>query len=305
MKNALIANSRGEDAMALATRRWAVVCLLIALITTSRGQAWGEERTSKQRALFETFLSEFVSVRPGEEGFPDSLKVESLAQDDSKDPQTIVIPFTNPFQISKYEVYQDLYEAVMGENPSRWKGPRNSAERISHEDAVEFCTRLTSILREENLIGETQVVRLPTETEWLYCAKGGTNTAYSFGDNPRLDGDQGTQASRLDDYAWHTGNAAGNDPAVGVLKPNLFGLYDIHGYLWEYCLDDWTPDFPGGRTTQDGLFRSSTSTEVTIRGGSWKDPYSLLRLKTRKPFPKAGGDDAVGFRCVLVEARAR
>ncbi|WP_197441114.1 formylglycine-generating enzyme family protein [Thalassoglobus neptunius] len=279
--------------------------VLIAIFLTSRSQALGDDRDSKQRALFETFLSEFVSIRPGEEGFPDSLKVESLPPDDVQETRTVIIPFTKPFQISKYEVYQDLYEAVMGENPSRWKGPRNSAERMSHGDAMEFCSRLTTILREEELIGETQVVRLPTEMEWLYCARGGTETAYSFGDNPRLESDSGVQASRLDDYAWHTGNAAGNDPAVGVLKPNPFGLYDIHGYLWEYCFDDWSKEFPGGRTAQDDLFRSSNSTEATIRGGSWKDPYPLLKVTSRKPFPKTSGDDAVGFRCVLVGASAK
>src|SRR5206468_970100 len=109
---------------------------------------------------------------------------------------------------------------VMGQNPSRWKGPRNSVEMMSWEDANEFCGKITRKLRKQGLIEKAEVIRLPTESEWEYCCRAGTTTKYSFGDKARKDGDVSPKASILNDYGWHTGNAAGNDPAVGVLKPN-------------------------------------------------------------------------------------
>ena len=109
-----------------------------------------------------------------------------------------------PFSIAKYEVPQNLWEAVMGNNPSRWKGPRNSVEMVSQEDAQKFCDTATSLMQSAGLIAAGQVVRLPTEPEWEFAARAGTTTKYSFGDD----------ASKLGEYGWFTGNAAGNDPAA-------------------------------------------------------------------------------------------
>ena len=88
------------------------------------------------------------------------------------------------FEIAKYEVPQALYEAVMGNNPSKWKGPRNSVEMMSWTDANEFCRKITVALRETKLISEHETIRLPTEAEWEYCSRAGTATRYSFGDEP-------------------------------------------------------------------------------------------------------------------------
>jgi formylglycine-generating enzyme required for sulfatase activity len=173
-------------------------------------------------------------------------------------------------KVAKYEVTQELWEKVMGSNPSKWKGRRNSVEMLSFAEAVEFCEKATARLREAKLIGAEDVVRLPTEAEWELFAKAGTSTAYSFGDDPKL----------LGDYAWFTGNAAGNDPPVGAKKPNPWGLYDVHGYLWEWC------------STVDG--------GAALRGGSWKDPAEKLTSAFRVPARKELKDDAVGLRCVLV-----
>jgi formylglycine-generating enzyme required for sulfatase activity len=175
-------------------------------------------------------------------------------------------------KVAKYEVTQELWEKVMGSNPSKWKGRRNSVEMLSFAEAVEFCAKATALLREAKLIEAAQEVRLPTEAEWEVFAKAGTSTAWSFGDDVK----------DLDAHAWHTGNAAGNDPPVGAKKPNPWGLYDVHGYLWEWC------------STADG--------GAVLRGGSWKDPAEKLKTAFRQPARKELKDDAVGLRCVLAPA---
>lgn len=252
----------------------------------------GEQTTV--RSLLETFRKEFVPITPGQEPFPKQFLFGSGAGT-----AQVSVELQQPFEIAKYEIYQNLYTAVMGENPSRWKGPRNSAERMTHAEALQFCEKVTRLLREAKLIDANQSVRLPTEVEWEYCARAGTTTDYSFGNEAQQPGDQGNKASLLDPYAWHTGNAAGNDPAVGVLKPNPWGLYDIHGYLWEFCLDHWAEDL-ATVTAQPHAPVQNESGLVSIRGGSWKDRFPLLTSAARLGYPPQRRDDAVGFRCVLI-----
>ena len=170
-----------------------------------------------------------------------------------------------PFLIAKYEVPQNLWESVMGANPSKWKGKRNSVEMLSYEEAKTFCQKVTALLRAEKLIDPDQTVRLPTEAEWEFAARAGTATKYSFGDADK----------DLGDHGWYHGNAAGNDPPVGAKKPNPWGLYDVHGYLWEWC---------------DGH---------VIRGGSWKDDADGCASASRKEVPAETKDDHIGLRCVL------
>ena len=104
---------------------------------------------------------------------------------------------------------------------------------LSYEDGVEFCRRATEAMRVAKLITTQQVIRLPSEAEWEYAARAGSSTRYSFGDASEM----------LGDYAWFTGNAAGNDPAVGAKRPNAWQLYDMHGYLWEWCADAWHDNY--------------------------------------------------------------
>lgn len=248
--------------------------------------------------LLATFRSEFVLITPGEGKFPKSFRRGSEAAASERPVKEVTI--AKPFLMAKYEVPQNLYQFVLGINPSRWKGPRNAAEMMSFREAEEFCQHVTSDLRKAKLISEKQVVRLPTEAEWEYCCRAGTDTAYSFDDEARGPNDQENKASLLDPYAWHTGNAAGNDPPVGKLKPNAWGLYDMHGYLWEFCSDPWTADYSDAPV--DGSSKPAAADESdphAIRGGSWKDRYPALRSASRKEIGPDDRDDAVGFRCVL------
>jgi len=152
---------------------------------------------------------------------------------------------------------------------------------LSFDEAQEFCKRATAKLRTAKLIEATQVVRLPTELEWEYAARAGTTTRFSFGDDVK----------QIDPYAWHTGNAAGNDPPVGAKKPNAWNLYDVHGYLWEWC--EVGPSADGGKPT-----------EQSLRGGSWKDAPEALAIDVRRLEKPSLRDDAVGLRCVLTAPEA-
>lgn len=270
-------------------------CLKLAALLLLTQVSMAEDKLeSSPDKILKTFVNEFIKITPGVEQFPKTFEMGSATGLASERPVRKVT-LDHSFSISKYEIYQELYLEVMGTNPSRWPGPRNSAERMTHAEAVEFCQRLTKRLQAMNLITEKQLIRLPTEVEWEYCVRAGTKSPYSFGEKAQKQGDVGKQASLLDEYCWHTGNAAGNDPAVGVLKPNPWGLYDVHGYLAEYCLEDWRSDYSTDAKTDQ--------TKVVIRGGSWKDAYPLQTSSTRRPFSKDGRDDALGFRCVLAEQK--
>lgn len=258
-------------------------------------------RPSSNRAeILKRFVEECVLITPGRGVFPNTYRFGAAAGETfGAEPRDVEMP--SDFRISRYEVTQELYEAVMDTNPSRWKGPRNSAESMTIGSAESFCQKLTEILRREKLIGVNEEVRLPTEVEWEYCCRAGTATRYSFGDQAAAPDDRAPKATLLDPYAWHTGNAAGNDPAVGVLKPNPWGLFDCHGYLWEYVSDAWTIN---GQPAKPGNAPISARPVRVARGGSWKDESSRLTSSSRMPISEVTVDDAVGFRCLIAKKPA-
>ena len=270
------------------------IMLLAAFLIVSETSRAEDKRTT---SLLQTFVNEFVSITPGESKFPASFKMGSDTGSVSEQPQHLV-KMSRPFSMAKYEVPQNLYEAVMGTNPSRWKGPRNSVEMMTWDDANDFCLKITQMLKAEKLIEADEKIRLPTEAEWEYCCRAGTETKYSFGDNPQDENDKTPVATILNAYAWHTGNAAGNDPQVGALKPNPWGLYDFHGYLWEFTSDSWSPDYKQVTEGKPNTVVNDEKKLLVIRGGSWKDHYEKLTSTSRRSISRIGKDDAVGFRCV-------
>lgn len=284
-------------------RASALMALILAGSVAPGDEAAAEDAAQAARdKLLRTFVDELVEITPGRGKFPRSFIMGSADGPPSERPPHEV-RFDDDFAIGRYEVPQNLYEAVMGHNPSRWRGTRNAAEMMTWQEANTFCTRLTGLLRAAKLIAENQVIRLPSEAEWEYCCRAGTRTAYSFGDEATAAGDTGPRASRLDAYAWHTGNAAGNDPAVGVLKPNAWGLYDMHGYLWEYVADAWHPDYTAAPTDGRPWDADARHVPRVMRGGSWRDRHDLLRCTTRWSIPDHTRSDAIGFRCVRVKGQ--
>lgn len=259
----------------------------LASISVLAAEPANSQPTDEQLALLKTFRSEFIDITPGEGLFPRDFAMGRADGPPSERPAHRVA--LKPFAIARYEVPQNLWQAVMGGNPSRWKGPRNSVEMLTWDEANEFCTRVTRLLREAKLIGAKQVVRLPTEAEWEYAARAGSTTLYSFGDD----------VANLDAHAWSTRNAAGNDPAVGALKPNPWQLYDVHGYLWEWCADTWHDNYTGAPADGTDWTVGGDQAQRILRGGSWKDPAEQLTSSFRRAADRTLKDDAVGLRCVL------
>lgn len=262
-------------------------------------QAVETKQAAKQKVheFLKTFISEFVEITPGQGKYPASFVMGTERGPWSELPAHRVT-FSYSFHIAKYEVPQNLYEAVMGANPSRWKGPRNSAENFSWKEAQGFLQRITRLLQEDKLLSEDEVIRMPTEAEWEYCCRAGTTTAYSFGESAIAPGDTGVKASILNKFGWHTGNAAGNDPPVGALQPNPWSLYDMHGYLWEFVSDGWHENYVGAAA--DGASRSTAEANPrrVVRGGSWMDRYECHRCAYRQPVEESAKSEAIGLRCV-------
>jgi formylglycine-generating enzyme required for sulfatase activity len=245
-----------------------------------------------QAELLQVFRAEFIAITPGAGKFPKSF-VMGRPDGSAAEQPAHEVSLAHKFEIAKYEVPQNLWEVVMGTNPSRWKGKRNSVEMLSFEEAVEFCRKTTELMREANLITDEQMIRLPTESEWEYVARAGSTTAYSFGD----------EVAKLDEYGWHTGNAAGNDPPVGAKKPNNWGLYDMHGYLWEWCSDAWHENYEGAPADGTSWEQNPVGDKRVLRSGSWKDQPDRLTSSYRLGVSAKTRDDAVGLRCVLGDAR--
>ncbi len=256
-----------------------LILLLVPAFVTA-----AEPKTPEK--ILKLFVSELVKITPGKGKFPATFQMGSTKGDANEKPVHRV-KLTKPFSMAKYEVTQELYQVVMGVNPSRWKGPRNSVEMMTWAQANEFCKKITQMLRKQKLIGAKQVIRLPSEAEWDYCCRAGTTTPFSFG-----------QAKDIQEYAWHRGNSKGFDPPVGQKKPNPWGLYDMHGYIWEWVADSYHPNYKGA-PTDGSAWQSKTAKEYVVRGGAWNVFPAQCRSATRGHRDSKFKSQAVGFRCVL------
>src|SRR5262245_37223123 len=156
-------------------------CLLVAAL----GAALADDKAAEEKKdrILKRFVEEFVPLTPGEGKYPASFRMGSDGDLPDSEKPAHEVNLRRPFAMAKYEVTQELYEAVMGKNPSRWKGPRNSVEMVNWEEANDFCRMATAELRKRKLLAEDEQVRLPTEAEWEYACRAGTKTRYSFGDD--------------------------------------------------------------------------------------------------------------------------
>jgi formylglycine-generating enzyme required for sulfatase activity len=245
--------------------------------------------TGDKDKVLRRFLDEFVTLTPGKDKFPASFIMGGEAESEKPAHE---VKLRGPFALNKFEVTQELYEAVIGKNPSKWTGPRNSVEMVSWDDANEFCRKATAELRKRKLLGDDEVIRLPTETEWEYACRAGSKTKYSFGD----------KEDDLKDYAWFKGNSKGVDPPVGKRKPNAWGLYDLHGYVWEWAADAWHDSYKGA-PTDGSAWDEKEAKERVLRGGSWADEADTCRSAYRHHKEAGYRSDTVGFRCVRAAAK--
>ena len=201
------------------------------------------------------------------------------------------VTLTRDYYLGAFEVTQAQFLKLMGNNPSHFQGDQiddgdssnHPVDRVSWEDAVEFCKRL-SVLPEEKAAG--RVYRLPTEAEWEYACRAGSNAPFSFG---------GLELS--DDYGWFASNCQGKSHPVGKKDPNAWGLYDIHGNVMEWC-SDWAGDYPEGAVS-DPIGPKEGSSRM-IRGGAWLTDAMYCKSGNRAfHFPPDTRSDYVGFRVAL------
>ena len=206
---------------------------------------------------------------------------------DSEGPQHKVN--ISPFFMGKYEVTQAQWEAVMGNNPASFKGAKHPVENVNWDEAVEFCRKLSQ------KTGKSY--RLPSEAEWEYACRAGTKTPFYFGDTitPDLvnyDGNNPYGSAPKGLYRQQT-------TEVGSFRPNPFGLYDMHGNVWEWCSDKWHDNY-NGAPTDGSSWETGTNDRRVRRGGSWH--YSAVGCRSADHNWNSAGYrySDIGFRVALV-----
>jgi formylglycine-generating enzyme required for sulfatase activity len=194
------------------------------------------------------------------------------------------VRITKPFYLGKYEVTKEQWEAVMGNNPSRSKGPKNPVESVSRTDCQEFLVKLNAKAGEQ---GSKFV--LPTEAQWEYACRAESDKEYCMGDDEK----------QLGEYAWYEANSGDKAHPVGEKKSNAWGLYDMHGNVWEWC-QDWFGTY-GAEAVTDPSGPATGSSRV-FRGGSWIAPAGSCRSASRSAHEPGGRYDFLGLRASRVIA---
>ncbi|MCY3021008.1 MAG: SUMF1/EgtB/PvdO family nonheme iron enzyme [Planctomycetota bacterium] len=212
-------------------------------------------------------------------------------------PHTVSV---SSFYIDRHPVTQEFYQRVMDANPSKRRGAKNPVEQLKWTEAARFCNKcseldgLTPCYDEKtwgcNLAADGY--RLPTEAEWEYACRAGSTTQYCYGDDPRL----------LPQYAWLAPQSGGTPRPVGQKLPNRWGLYDMHGNVWQWCNDYYAADYYK-ESPQEDPTGPKTGDKRVLRGGAWDCPPERCRAGYRfKEFPTFGdvceGYDSYAFRRV-------
>lgn len=194
----------------------------------------------------------------------------SMGSNDGKDDEKPVYEVAlDSFLIAKYEVTQEQWQKIMGNNPAKFKGGNNPVEQISWDDCREFCWKTG--------------LRLPTEAEWEYAARAGTTTKYYWGNEP--DGN----------YMWYGEKWESGHQPVGQKQPNGFGLYDMSGNVWEWCAD-WYGAY--NRGSQNNPTGPGSGQARVVRGGSWNVNAFNTRSANRFRYYPSYRNVRIGFRCV-------
>lgn len=188
---------------------------------------------------------------------------------------------SKPFYIGESEITQKQWEEVMGNNPSKFKGMYRPVERVSWNDVQTFIEKLNDKIKGD-------FYRLPTEAEWEYAARAGTQTVYSFGDD----------INTIRDYAWFGNEGYGGDThEIGQKKANSWGLVDIHGNVWEWVQDWYDPNYYQHSLETDPK-GAETGQYKVYRGGSWVAKQGNLRSAVRYSGVPATRSGDIGFRLV-------
>lgn len=216
-------------------------------------------------------------------GSPNSEK----GRDPDESPQTEIT--LAPFWIGKYPITQAQYAAMIGENPSYFAGDDLPVESVSWNDAIKFCEAISQKLGQE--------FRLPSEAQWEYACRAGTTTPFAFG--PTLTTDVSNYNGSYTYAQEPEGQFRNRTSPVGSFSPNAFGLYDMHGLVWEWCQDDYQADL--SQLPSDGspwVNEEETNPRKSRRGGSWDGPPETCRSANRLFNLAENSYNFIGFRVI-------
>jgi formylglycine-generating enzyme required for sulfatase activity len=235
---------------------------------------------------------EMVFVPPGK--FAMGAPAHEEGSSSAEKPQHLVtIP---SFYLSKYLITQEQYAVIMGKNPAYRPGTKLPVEQVSWHDAREFCSRLSTRTGHK--------YRLPSEAEWEYACRAGTNTAFYYGNqiehhlanyrsrSSKTDQTQASNRPRQPKNLVET--LSEKTTPVGKFPPNDFGLYDMHGNVWEWCEDTWNESYVGAPT--DGSAWVNESDKRILRGGSWDNYARSCRSALRFKWAAGNSNYYIGFR---------
>jgi formylglycine-generating enzyme required for sulfatase activity len=196
------------------------------------------------------------------------------------------VKITKPFYLGKYEVTQEQWEAVMGNNPCKFKGPKNPVEQVPWDDCQKFLDKLNAKFGTQG--GK---FALPTAAQWEYACRAGSTTKYCFGDDD----------IQLGEYAWYGKNSGNTTHTVGEKKPNAWGLHDMHGNVCEWCADWYDGNYYEKSPLEDPPGPARGSHRV-LRGSSWRDSAGYYGSAYRSFLAPEIRYDFLGFRVSRVAA---
>jgi formylglycine-generating enzyme required for sulfatase activity len=223
--------------------------------------------------------------------FTMGLPATEANRDDSESPQhEVTVP---AFFMGRYQVTQAQYQAIVGNNPSHFKDANRPVEHVNWNDAVEFCKQLSKNLGRN--------YRLPSEAEWEYACRAGTKTPFYFGETITTD------LVNYDGTVTPYGSAPKGvyreeTTEVGKFPPNAFGLYDMHGNVWEWCQDYWHDNYQGAPSDGSAWLTGGNDARRLLRGGSWYDYPENCRSADRDWDAPVVRHYGIGFRLVVVLA---
>jgi formylglycine-generating enzyme required for sulfatase activity len=250
---------------------------------------WGQDLS--QAATLTAGPPGFVWIKPGTFAMGSPASEQDRGTDEG--PQTQV-RITRGFWMGRHEVTQGEYEAVMGSNPSEFTGDTNRpAERVSWDNATNYCAKLTERERAAGRLSAAYVYRLPTEAEWEYACRAGTTNQFSFRDDPGY--------AKLGEYAWYAGNSQGATHPAGKKQPNPWGLCDTYGNVWEWCLDWYADSLPGGSVADPK--GPASGPDHVFRGGSSHSDGPYCRSAFRLNLTRRYRGSSFGFRAVLAASQ--
>ncbi|KXS42927.1 MAG: hypothetical protein AWU59_1395 [Methanolobus sp. T82-4] len=229
-----------------------------------------EKKQHKPAASVKNSLGmEFVLVPAGE------IQVGLKGYEDRKMVHKVIV--SKPFYLGKYLVTQKEWKNLMGTDPSCFEGDDRPVECVSWYDVQEFIAKLNK--KEGN-----DKYRLPSAAEWEYACRAGTTTQYYFGDNE----------SQLSKYAWYYENAGHKTHAVGLKEPNAWGLYDMHGNVWEWCRDRYHRRYKASQAAIS--LGTGFGSGLVLHGGSWVNYPGKCKSSYRSSFHPNYGYYSLGFR---------